>query len=57
MWTTAPDYGHLTLAAGLGYMDFRHGGAWRAGHPKMVAWLDTFAKAVPAFEASKPPAA
>ena len=57
MWATAPDYGHLTLAAALGYMDFRHGGTWRAGHPKMVAWLDTFAKAVPGFDASKPPVA
>lgn len=57
MWTTAPDYGHLTLAAALGYLDFRHAGKWRAEHPKMVAWLDTFAKAVPGYEASKPPAA
>ncbi len=57
MWSTAPDYGHLTLAAALGYLDFRHAGTWRSGHPKMVAWLNSFAHAVPAFEASKPPAA
>ena len=57
MWTTAPDYGHLTLAAALGYLDFRHPGIWRDKYPKLVAWLDTFAKAVPGFEASKPPAA
>ena len=57
MWKDAPDYGHLSLAAALGYLDFRHGGTWRAAHPKMVAWLDTFARAVPGFEASKPPAA
>ena len=56
-WSAAPDYGHLTLAAALGYLDFRHPGTWRGGHPKLVAWLDTFAKAVPGFEASKPPAA
>ena len=56
-WAAAPDYGHLTLAAALGYLDFRHGGFWRAGHPKLVAWLDAFAKAVPGFAASKPPAA
>jgi glutathione S-transferase len=56
-WGTAPDYGHVTLAAALGYLDFRHAGAWRVGHPKMVAWLDGFAKAVPGFEASKPPVA
>ena len=56
-WATAPDYSHLTLAAALGYLDFRHGGAWRAGHPKLVAWLDKFAKAVPDFEETKPPVA
>lgn len=50
----APDYGHLTLAAALGYLDFRHGGMWRAGHPKLVAWLDGFAAAVPAFAESTP---
>ncbi len=57
MWSAAPDYGHLTLAASLGYLDFRHAGTWRSGHPKMVAWLDSFAKAVPAYDASKPPVA
>ena len=54
-WHEHPDYGHLTLAAALGYMDFRHAGKWRVGHPKMVAWLDRFAGAVPAFQASAPP--
>ena len=54
-WQEHPDYGHLTLAAALGYMDFRHAGKWRLGHPKMVAWLDRFAGAVPAFQASAPP--
>jgi glutathione S-transferase len=55
-WTSAPDYGHLTIAAALGYLDFRHEGKWRARHPKMVAWLEGFAKAVPAFEATRPAA-
>jgi glutathione S-transferase len=53
-WTVAPDYGHITLAAALGYLDFRHEGRWRAKHPKLVAWLDGFAAAVPAFAATKP---
>jgi glutathione S-transferase len=53
-WTTHPDYGHVTLACALGYLDFRHGGTWRASRPKLVAWLDQFAAAVPAFAASKP---
>jgi glutathione S-transferase len=53
-WGTNPDYGHLTLACALGYLDFRHEGKWRAGHPRLVAWLDTFAEAVPSFEATRP---
>lgn len=54
-WQSHPDYGHLTLAAALGYMDFRHGGRWRANRPNMVAWLDQFAAVVPAFKESAPP--
>lgn len=53
-WTGSPDYGHLTIAVALGYLDFRHGGKWRAGHPKLVKWLDGFAAAVPAFEVTRP---
>jgi len=56
VWKGAPDYGHLTLACALGYLDFRHEGRWRTGHPGLVAWLDEFAKAVPAFEATRPKA-
>jgi glutathione S-transferase len=56
IWGASPDYGHLTLACALGYLDFRHQGTWRAGHPKLVAWLDAFARAVPAFEATRPKA-
>src|SRR5262249_13032441 len=53
-WSGSPDYGHLTLACALGYLDFRHEGRWRAGHPKLVAWLGKNAKAVPAFEETRP---
>jgi glutathione S-transferase len=53
-WGKNPNYGHLTVAAALGYLDFRHEGKWRAGHPKLVAWLDKFAAAVPAFGETKP---
>jgi glutathione S-transferase len=56
VWKESADYGHLTLACALGYLDFRHEGKWRAGHPKLVAWLDQFAKAVPAFEKTRPQA-
>jgi glutathione S-transferase len=52
--TGTADYGHLTLASALGYLDFRHEGRWRARHPRLIAWLDTFAKAVPAFERTRP---
>ncbi len=52
----APDYGHITLACALGYLDFRHEGRWRAKHGKLVSWLDDFARAVPAFAATAPPA-
>ena len=49
-----PNIGHITLACALGYRDFRFNGSWRAGHPKLVAWLDDFAARVPAFAATKP---
>lgn len=54
VWKGSPDYGHMTLACALGYLDFRLGGKWRAGNPKLVKWLDEFAAAVPAFEATRP---
>src|SRR5690606_21793 len=53
-WSGHPDYGHITLACALGYLDFRHGGHWRAGHPSMVAWLDRFDAEVPAFAETRP---
>jgi glutathione S-transferase len=48
-------YGSIAVAAALGYLDLRHPGIWRDKHPKMVAWLDAFAKAVPAFETTRAP--
>jgi glutathione S-transferase len=54
-WSGSPDYGHLGLACALGYLDFRHEGKWREAHPRLVAWLGRFAKAVPAFAATRPP--
>jgi glutathione S-transferase len=53
-WKDHPDYGHLTVAAALGYMDFRHAGRWRTGHPKLVAWLDRYSSTVPSFKATTP---
>lgn len=53
-WSGNPDYAHITLACALGYLDFRHAGVWRERHPKLVAWLDTFSAAVPAFSETRP---
>ena len=53
-WNTQPDYGHITLACALGFLDLRLGGKWRSGHPKLVAWLDRFAEATPSFAATAP---
>jgi glutathione S-transferase len=48
-----PDVGCIAAACALGYQDLRFEGKWRAGHPRLVAWLDAFAKAVPAFEETR----
>ncbi len=49
--------GHISLACALGYLDFRFNGDWRADHPKLVSWLDSFAAHVPGFDKTRPPAA
>lgn len=49
-----PHIGDICLACSLSYLDFRFGGAWREGHPKLVAWLGAFAEAVPAFNETIP---
>jgi len=48
-----PNVGQITLACVLGYGDLRFEGKWRAGHPKLVQWLDAFAARVPAFEKTR----
>lgn len=35
--------GEITLAAALGYLDFRLAGTWRSTHPALIQWLDDFA--------------
>ena len=47
-----PNVGQIALACALGYRDFRLGGDWRAKHPRLVAWHDSFAARVPAFAAT-----
>ncbi|MCV9935706.1 glutathione S-transferase [Boseaceae bacterium BT-24-1] len=48
-----PRIGEIALACALGYLDLRFEGTWRASHSALVAWLDTFADKVPAFEATR----
>jgi glutathione S-transferase len=43
----------ISLACALGYLDLRHEGRWREGHPRLVKWLDAFSAAVPAFEETR----
>jgi len=54
--SSTPTIGEVAIACALGYLDFRFEGAWRNNHPKLVAWLDAFADAVPAFAATEPKA-
>jgi glutathione S-transferase len=49
---SARHVGAIALACALGYLDLRLEGRWRAAHPRLVAWLDAFAEAVPAFAAT-----
>jgi len=49
--------GMLTLACALGYLDMRFASDWRSSHPRLVAWLDAFEAAVPAFADTRQPAA
>jgi glutathione S-transferase len=53
--TAVPDVGAIALACALGYRDFRFVGTWRKDHPRLVAWLDDFARRAPAFAATAPP--
>ena len=48
-----PNVGQIALACLLGHRDLRFKGAWRADHPRLVAWLDRFAAQVPEFEKTK----
>ena len=39
------DIGSITVACALGYLDFRFASdPWRAGHPKLTAWYELFAR-------------
>ena len=51
-----PRVSAITLACALDYMDWREPMPWRGDHPDLVAWLDAFAAAVPAFAETARPA-
>jgi len=53
LMASTPDYGHIALAAALGYLDLRLGGTWRDQHPALVGWLNGFDMRVPAFAETK----
>ncbi|MFC3694759.1 glutathione S-transferase N-terminal domain-containing protein [Chenggangzhangella methanolivorans] len=46
--------GAIATACALGYLDLRFEGGWRATHPGLVAWLDAFRAAVPAYDKTAP---
>jgi glutathione S-transferase len=50
---TPVDIVSIGLACALGYLDWRQPVEWRPAHPGLVAWLDRFAKDVPAFERTR----
>ncbi len=54
--SATPTIGEIAIACALGYLDFRFEGAWRKGHPALVAWLEAFSAAVPAFDETAPQA-
>jgi glutathione S-transferase len=49
-----PNVGQIAIACALAYQDFRFHGTWRKDYPRLVAFLDEFAAAVPAFAATQP---
>lgn len=50
----AQEVGQIALACALGYLDLRFEGRWRENHPTLVAWLDDFAVATPAYAETAP---
>jgi glutathione S-transferase len=51
-----PHVGQIATACALGYLDFRFDRTWRGAHPRLAAWLDSFAGKIPAYAATQPAA-
>lgn len=51
-----PDIGSVSVVCALGYLDFRFAGLdWRASHPRLARWFETFSAALPGFAETMPP--
>jgi glutathione S-transferase len=51
-----PTIGEIAVACALGYLDFRFADlGWRAGHPKLAAWYETFSTKYPSMKDTAPP--
>jgi glutathione S-transferase len=48
-----PAIGAISLAASLGYLDWRKPVDWRVAFPRLVEWLEAFGRCVPAYEATR----
>ena len=46
----------IALACALGYLDWRKPVDWRPDHPRLVQWLEAFARHEPALESTRAPA-
>lgn len=46
----------ISLACAFGYLDWRKPLDWRSTHPRLVEWLDAFARHEPAYEHTRAPA-
>ena len=49
------DVAAIGLSCALAYLDWRKPMEWRAAHPRLAQWLADFAKAEPAFDATRAP--
>ncbi|GGD13168.1 glutathione S-transferase family protein [Aureimonas glaciei] len=54
--TLGPDLttAHFAVAGVLGWLDLRFKGQWETGRPRLVAWVERFADAFPAYRELKP---
>lgn len=51
-----PTLDQVTLAASLGYLDFRFAGEWRTRYHELARWLTQYQQMVPSYQATSPDA-